>query len=213
MHDTPSQTPSSNHGAPPGNTGAPPLQFDKAGHLYFQDATGRFVPYFGPPPPPLLYPPGLPIPHAYASVLPSHNAMASSSCPAPVIDPALSNLPPLPDSSDDDLLDGPTIAKARGYGSSSKVAGSHCKDKGKQHATAPDISSKRKVVSHTSDEDEDEPDTKHGHPCGAGNYHAEDITTLLDTVESEPPWVSEGGLPYTITIPSGPGRISTLTKQ
>ncbi|KAG6915705.1 hypothetical protein DXG01_010299 [Tephrocybe rancida] len=203
MHDTPSQTPSSNHGALPGNAGAPPLQFDEAGHPYFQDATGHFVSYFGPPPPPLLYPPGLPIPHNYASVLPSHNAMASSSRPAPVIDPALSSLPPLPDSSDDNLSDGPTIAKAQGYGSSSKVAGSHHKDKGKQRAepavskgkqqaTAPDISRKRKVVSHTSDEDEDEPDTKRSRPHGAGNYHTEDVTTLLDAVESELPLGQRG---------------------
>ncbi|KAG6904487.1 hypothetical protein DXG01_009598, partial [Tephrocybe rancida] len=121
------------------------------------------------------------------------------------IDPSLSALPPLPDTSDNDLTDGPTIAKACGYTSAPKVAGSHQKDKGKQCAVEPSSKGKQcaskpssswkcKVVIPSSDEDEDEPDSKQGRPRGAGNYNNADTAHLLDLVEAEHPLGQKGWL-------------------
>ncbi|KAF8074799.1 hypothetical protein FPV67DRAFT_1408578, partial [Lyophyllum atratum] len=122
-----------------------------------------------------------------------------------VIDPALYGLPPLPDSDDEDLIDGPTIAKAHGRTPAAKVAGSRQKgkgkqravpssSKGKQRASAPDSSQKRKAGTLSSDEDVDEPDLKRGHPRGAGNYHPDDVTELLNAVEAELPLGQRGWL-------------------
>ncbi|KAG6917547.1 hypothetical protein DXG01_002184 [Tephrocybe rancida] len=208
MQDTPNQPPPSNHPTPltPSVQQAPLVYYDEAGNPFFQDGTGRFVPCFqGPylPPPPPMYPPGLPIPHAAASKAPPLQPLSSTSRPAPVIDPALAGLPPLPDSSDDDLSDGPTIAKARGYVPSSKVAGTRRKDKGKQRADPPmrassskdkncasasSMPSKRKVATLSSDDDgPDEPESKCGRPRGAGNYTNDNTAALLDAVEVELP--------------------------
>ncbi|KAG6824838.1 hypothetical protein H0H92_005661 [Tricholoma furcatifolium] len=206
------QPPSGNQGSPLDSTNpnphsenigvSPSIRYDDAGAPFYQDASGRFVPYFGhyPPPPPPLYPPGLPISHA---MMPPPTPVPSSSCPAPVIDPELTQLPPLPISSDEDLSDGPTIAKAQGYEASRKVAGSRCKGKGKQRAeplnskgkhraSGPDVSNKRKAPQPSSDEEENEPESKRGRPRGAGNYQADDVSMLLDMVEQELPLGQKG---------------------
>ncbi|KAG6847664.1 hypothetical protein H0H93_006667, partial [Arthromyces matolae] len=160
------------------------IHYDEGGNPVFQDNTGRFIPYYGQFP---VYPPGLPLPHPSAARgvdMPSMTASASH--PPPVAGPADWILPPpLPDDSDEDLIDGPTVAKAQGHAPAKKVAGVRLKDKGKQKASAssskgkqrssaPESSRKRKVVDISSDDDNDDPDPKRGRPRGAGNYHSQD---------------------------------------
>jgi len=107
---------------------------------------------------------------------------------------------PLPEDSDDDLLNGLTIAKAQGRAPASKVAGVRQKSKGKQRAAPNDVgqrekgkekagSRKRKQV----DEDEDDDGgAKRGRPKGAGNYTADEVDALLDFVEDELPQGQRG---------------------
>ncbi|KAG6913459.1 hypothetical protein DXG01_006708 [Tephrocybe rancida] len=204
MKDTPNQ-PSTPYPGPP------QIHYDEGGNAFIQDPTGRFVPLIGQFP---IYPPGLPIPHMQnpppiiplvPTAAPSQTPGASSSRPPPVIDPALCGLPPLPDTSDDDLTDGPTIAQAQGHKPSSKVAGSRQKEKGKQRASAPLSKGKqkasgaggirkRKSGNHSSDGAEVGPEAKRGRPTGAGNYNNEDIDALLDAVEIERPIGQRGWL-------------------
>ncbi|KAG6835307.1 hypothetical protein H0H93_002883 [Arthromyces matolae] len=194
MKDTSGQNSSTNNPTPP------IIHYDEAGNPVFQDNTGRFVPYYGQFP---VYPPGLPIPHpSTARDIPSLTPSASH--PPPVASPADWILPPpLPDDSDEDLIDGPTVAKAQGHAPAKKVGGVRLKDKGKQkasassskgkqRASAPESSRKRKVVDISSDDENDDPDPKRGRPRGAGNYHSQDVTTLLDAVEAELPLGQRG---------------------
>ncbi|KAG6904797.1 hypothetical protein DXG01_007088 [Tephrocybe rancida] len=203
MKDTSTESSNQYPAAPPAAPAAPPhLYHDDAGAPYIQDPSGHFVLYYGP------FPVRLPSWHshldAWCPPIPSMPLGASSSRP-PVIDPSLSALPPLPDTSDDDLTNGPTIAKAHGYTSAPKVAGSHQKDKGKQcavepsskgkqHASKPSSSWKRKVVIPSSNEEEDEPDSKRGRPRSAGNYNNADTAHLLDLIEAERPLGQKGWL-------------------
>jgi hypothetical protein len=114
----------------------------------------------------------------------------------PVIDPALC---PLPDISDSDLSDGPTIAKARGCAPAAKVGGSRQKVKGKQCATLVESSRRAKEKSgtrkrkHVSDDENDgEEIAKRGRPKGAGNYAADEVSALLDLIEEELPLGQRG---------------------
>ncbi|KAJ3511822.1 hypothetical protein NLJ89_g3877 [Agrocybe chaxingu] len=216
----PPAAPGSAPGAPP----APPpyvIQYNQAGVAFFTDATGRR--FYGsaavpaplgsyPQPaqssgilPPAIQPPhdnmhdGPNGPHLYQINGPS----IPSSSTQPIIDPALISLP---DDSNDDLTDGPTIAKAHGHLPTSKVAGAR-RDKGKAKAKAapsaprgakgkakavadPSRKRKRQAVSE-DDEDEDE-GAKRGRPRGSGNYTADDTSTLLDFVEKELPLGQRG---------------------
>ena len=89
---------------------------------------------------------------------------------------------PVPETQDDDLSDGSTVAKALGIVPAKKTAGSRCADKGKQSA---DPTHKCKHDSDSECVEETSKGSKRGHSSGAGNYLAEDITALLDFVEQE----------------------------
>lgn len=119
--------------------------------------------------------------------------------PPPPIDSALQT--PLPTGSDDDLSDGPTVARSQGRVPVEKVAGSRrdTKGKGKEKETAPrqvkgkgraapTSSRKRKLDS----EEEDDDTYKRGRPRGAGNYQADDVSALLDFIEKELPLGQRG---------------------
>ncbi|KAF8226503.1 hypothetical protein L208DRAFT_1173386, partial [Tricholoma matsutake] len=114
-------------------------------------------------------------------------------------------LQPLLLGTDDNLSDPLTIAKAQGHKPSKKVAGSHQKGKGKQHAVTPDTACqskgkdnirghKHKHVSDGEDDDDDmeEETSKRGRPWGAGNYLAADVSALLDFVNCELPLGQRG---------------------
>lgn len=99
----------------------------------------------------------------------------------------------LPDTNDDDLSDGPTIALAQGRTATTKVAGSR-RDKGKGRAVESTSQSKGKSrpapssrKRKYSDDEDDDDNSKRGRPKGAGNYTSDDNSALLDAVESELP--------------------------
>ena len=118
-------------------------------------------------------------------------AVASSSetrlrTPGQHVDPALV---PVPETQDDDLSDGSTVAKALGIVPAKKTAGSRCADKGKQHA---DPTRKCKRNSDSECVEETSKGSKCGRPSGASNYLAEDITVLLNFVQQELPLGQHG---------------------
>ncbi|KAJ3493768.1 hypothetical protein NLJ89_g10943 [Agrocybe chaxingu] len=138
-------------------------------------------------------------PHLYQINGPS----IPSSSTQPIIDPALISLP---DDSDDDLTDGPTIAKAHGHLPTSKVAGARCdksKAKAKAAPSAPrgvkgkakagaNPSRKRRHQAVSEDDKDEDKGAKHGCPCGSGNYTADDTSTLPDFVKKELPLGQHG---------------------
>lgn len=91
-------------------------------------------------------------------------------------------LPPLPDSLDDDLSDGPSIARAIGHKPTMKTAG-------KRRASK---STAEKHKHESDDDDNDKPPTKRGRPSGAGNYTKADVKALLDCVQAELPLGQRG---------------------
>lgn len=70
-----------------------------------------------------------------------------------------------------------------------KTPRSRCTDKGKQHA---DPTRKCKCDSDSEGVEETSKGSKRGHPSGASNYLAEDISVLLDYVEQELPLAQHG---------------------
>ena len=96
------------------------------------------------------------------------------------IDPSLI---PLPESEDDDLSDARSVARAHGYTSTDKAAGS--RHKGKQRAEP-------KHKHRVDDPDDDSKTGKRGRPHGAGNYTQTDLSALLDYVQAELPLGQRG---------------------
>jgi len=132
----------------------------------------------------------------YTLLSPSANCLhLAAFCPTappsrphpPVIDPALC---PLPNVSDSDLTDGPTVAKARRLSPASKVGGSRQKVKSKRQAKEKPAARKRKYISDVEDDGEDA--AKRGRPKGAGNYAPDEVSALLDFVEEELPLGQRG---------------------
>ncbi|KAF8868093.1 hypothetical protein BD779DRAFT_1684723 [Infundibulicybe gibba] len=202
----------------------PAIHYDDAGNPFVQDPAGNLVAYYGQPIPihPTLVDPmrqmlAIPTdvsagrPGSFLAIPPQANevylgASVGGSASHPATNPEDI---PLPGSSitDDDLSDGPTIARAQGYQPVSRIAGSRRKMKGKQNTDlmAPSqtkakrrathdpepTSRKRKAVLDPLDGDLDE-NAKRGRPRGSGNYLPEDITALLDFVEVELPLGQRG---------------------
>ncbi|GLB43828.1 hypothetical protein LshimejAT787_1500120 [Lyophyllum shimeji] len=131
------------------------------------------------------------------------NSAAVPSRPVPSIDPRLAGLPLLPDSDDDDLTHGPTVAKAQGRAPAKKVASSRREpkakqcasqpmNKGKARASEPISSRKRKVLLFSDDEDIKEAEAKRGRPRGSSNYTIDEVMHLLDLLEAELPLGQKG---------------------
>ncbi|KAG2144484.1 hypothetical protein DEU56DRAFT_754155 [Suillus clintonianus] len=100
----------------------------------------------------------------------------------PVIDPALL---PLPESTDQDLVDPVSIAEAHGYTPVTKTAGARRKvqaSKGKGKVKRP-----REIT-----EDDNDARAKHGRPSGSNNYTSADVKALLNFVEDELPLGQRG---------------------
>ncbi|KAG2157038.1 hypothetical protein DEU56DRAFT_720970, partial [Suillus clintonianus] len=100
----------------------------------------------------------------------------------PVIDPALL---PLPESTDQDLVDPVSIAEAHGYTPVTKTAGARRKvqaSKGKGKVKRP-----REIT-----EDDDDARAKRGRPSGSNNYTSADVKALLNFVEDELPLGQRG---------------------
>ncbi|KAG6848520.1 hypothetical protein H0H93_016318 [Arthromyces matolae] len=157
----------------------------------------------------LLHIPSVPPSSSEPTSVPPGSALPvpglSSFQPAPPGDVTQWCLPPLLDESDEDLTDGPTIAKGLGRkdqgkqrASDSTHKGKQCAEdsghKGKQRVASAGQSRKRKVsaAASPSDDDNDEPAMKRGRPRGSGNYSQEDVSTLLDAIETELPLGQRG---------------------
>lgn len=126
-----------------------------------------------------------------AASRPSHAALPDPAAVpervTPPIDPVLL---PLPDTADDDLSDGPTVAKALGHTSTSKIAGA--RRKGKQRAIVDEAGQSKAKRKRSSDDEVDERASKRGRPQGAGNYTGDDLKALLDFIEAELPLSQRG---------------------
>jgi len=95
---------------------------------------------------------------------------------------------PLPQSFDNDLTHGPTIAAATGHAPASFVAGSRRSEQVHSKSTSASRTSRGKGKrSHESSSDDEKPIAKRGRHAGAGNYTEGDLSQLLTLVEEELP--------------------------
>ncbi|KAJ7346194.1 hypothetical protein DFH08DRAFT_961642 [Mycena albidolilacea] len=167
----------------------PGIHYDAAGNPWFCDASGNWQP-----------PKQAPVPQVSSSMAQSAAQGASSNFPSTLsgpphmsssntvyptlIDPRL--LPPLPDNNDFDLTNPHTITKARLGNPAPKVEGARRKGK----------DPKGKKRQHSSDSDNGTSDgeraPKRGRRKGSSKFSKEDVTKLLDLVETHLPLGQKG---------------------
>ncbi|KAJ7041073.1 hypothetical protein C8F04DRAFT_1177631 [Mycena alexandri] len=165
----------------------PEVQYDNSGNPWFRDATGQWVratleasvsqPLLPPFEPRLNQSMSQPAAYNYDSF---GTAQAASSSRAPNYTTNL-RLPPLREPVvDDDLSDGPTIAKARGLQPALKVGGARQKGKGKRKRLSPSDSD-------DSDREQGPSKRKPGRPSGSSNFSTRDTNKVLDLVQKALP--------------------------